>query len=275
MPLKVGDPVWLSSEKGASEPFYAGSVSEVKQGGARLVVHSADGSDHVVAAENVFPANPKGSSAPDHCALIHLNEPTVLENSRTRFGADDVYTYTGKILIAINPFAPIPVYTTDNMAKYVDKDIGAKGAAPHVYAMGEAAFKFVRRHRAPAAIIMSGESGSGKTETTKHTMRYLAWRSEALTKTAVGNQEKISTLADAILKTDPLLEAFGNAKTVRNNNSSRFGKMMRLHFENSGAVAGASIKTYLLEKSRSVAITGVPRPAPLADRCQRCRRPSR
>ena len=138
------------------------------------------------------------------------------------------------------------------MKDYVDKDIGAKGVEPSVYAMGEAAYKHVKRNKTPAALIMSGESGAGKTETTKHLMRYLAFRSEAVSKKTEGQLDK---LADAILSTNPLLEAFGNAKTVRNNNSSRFGKMMRLHFEQSGAVKGAFIKTYLLEKSRVVSIT--------------------
>lgn len=138
------------------------------------------------------------------------------------------------------------------MALYVDKEVGAKGVAPHVYAMGEAAYKHVKRHKTPAALVMSGESGAGKTETTKHLMRYLAWRSERVSGKAMG---KLGELANAILSTNPLLEAFGNAKTVRNNNSSRFGKMMRLHFEPFGSVSGAVIKTYLLEKSRTVAIT--------------------
>jgi myosin heavy subunit len=243
MPLKIGDAVWLRSEKGDTEPFTAGTISKVQQGGARLTVQWSNGKEVVAdtAKVDVFPANPPGSMAPDHCALIHLNEPTVLENTRARFVAGGIYTYTGKILIAVNPFADLPIYTQEAMTKYVDRDIGAKGAEPHVYAMGEAAFRFVRRHRAPAAIIMSGESGSGKTETTKHVMRFLAWRSESL---SPQNQGKLTTLADAILKTDPLLEAFGNAKTVRNNNSSRFGKMMRLHFEQSGAVRSPRPRTH-------------------------------
>ena len=133
------------------------------------------------------------------------------------------------------------------MPKYKDKDIGAKGLDPHVYAMGEAAFKHVKRFKAAACLVMSGESGAGKTETTKHLMRYLSFRSESLSGKTTGKlptsphisaylpisphiSGKLSALSDAILSTNPLLEAFGNAKTVRNNNSSRFGERMRRHF---------------------------------------------
>ena len=164
------------------------------------------------------------------------------------------------------------------MGRFVDKDVGAKGTEPHVYAMGEIAFKHVKRSRAAFALIMSGDSGAGKTETTKHLMRYLAALGDAQVhppppssssrllpssgdvpsprlahlphlprrppdptrlgahprskKAASG--DKLLKLADAILSTNPILEAFGNAKTVRNNNSSRFGKMMRLHFDQRG-----------------------------------------
>jgi len=230
-------------------------VTNVQQNGARVTVRRAQGGPEETldtSKHDIFPANVQGLTTNDHCALIHLNEPCVLENSKLRFLRDEIYTYTGKILVALNPFGPLPVYGESQMATYVDKEIGAKGLSPHLYAMGEAAYKHVKRHKSPSALVMSGESGAGKTETTKHLMRYLAWRSERVCGKAVG---KLGELANAILSTNPLLEAFGNAKTVRNNNSSRFGKMMRLHFEQNGSVSGAVIKTYLLEKSRAVAIT--------------------
>ena len=234
-----------------------GVVTNVQQNGARVTVKRADTKEEETldsAKADIFPANESDLMTDDHCALIHLNEPCVLENTRMRYTKDKIYTYTGKILVALNPFGPLSIYTDAIMAKYKDKDIGAKGLDPHVYAMGEAAFKHVKRHKTPAALIMSGESGAGKTETTKHLMRYLAWRSDS---TAVkgGSGAQLDKLADAILSTNPLLESFGNAKTVRNNNSSRFGKMMRLHFTTDGHVAGAFIKTYLLEKSRCVTVT--------------------
>jgi len=247
--------VWLRGSKESKEPFVSATVTNVQQNGARVTVKRSSGDPEETldtSKHDLFPANESGLKTTDHCALIHLNEPSVLENTKLRFTNDEIYTYTGKILVALNPFAPLPVYGEAQMAAYVDKEIGAKGVEPHVYAMGEAAYKHVKRHKTPAALVMSGESGAGKTETTKHLMRYLAWRSERVSGKAVG---KLGELANAILSTNPLLEAFGNAKTVRNNNSSRFGKMMRLHFEPNGSVSGAVIKTYLLEKSRAIAIT--------------------
>jgi len=239
--MRIGDPVWLRADKGAKEPFERGNVTNVQQNGARLTVKDASGNERAFDAQNadVFASNPLGSTASDHCGLIHLNEPSILENSRARYNNQIIYTYTGKILIAINPFEELPIYrcvtlpglpalapsrppgggpraagalvglcaepqqqrqrpglpyglshrcrppapphSDAAMGEYKDKDVGARGAEPHVYAMGEAAFRHVKRHKAPAAIVMSGESGAGKTETTKHIMRYLAWRSESTT----------------------------------------------------------------------------------------------
>ena len=222
--IKINDSVWLrAGAKGATDPFVPATVTNVQQNGARVTVKRASSTEEEVldtSKSDIFPANEKGMTAGDHCALIHLNEPCILENSKLRFASDSIYTYTGKILVALNPFGPLKIYGEEAMAKYKDKEIGAKGVEPHVYAMGEAAYKHVKRHKSPAALVMSGESGAGKTETTKHLMRYLAWRSESVSSKAVG---KLGQLADAILSTNPLLEAFGNAKTVRNNNSSRFG----------------------------------------------------
>ena len=126
------------------------------------------------------------------------------------------------------------------MKDHVDKELN-----PHVYSMGEAAYRSIVSDRASAALVMSGESGAGKTETAKHVMRYLAWRSNI---SSGGSGGLAKRLADMIVRTSPLLETFGNAKTVRNDNSSRFGKMMRLHFTESGVMVFAHIKTYLLEK---------------------------
>ena len=214
---KEKDKVWLRGAAKGKEPFVHGVVTNVQQNGARVTVKRADTKEEETldsAKADIFPANESDLMTDDHCALIHLNEPCVLENTRMRYTKDKIYTYTGKILVALNPFGPLSIYTDAIMAKYKDKDIGAKGLDPHVYAMGEAAFKHVKRHKTPAALIMSGESGAGKTETTKHLMRYLAWRSDS---TAVkgGSGAQLDKLADAILSTNPLLESFGNAKTVR------------------------------------------------------------
>jgi len=254
---KPGDSVWLRGNTKGGDPFEPAKVTNVQQNGARVTTQRKGAKEEETldsAKADIFPANEGGMMTNDHCALIHLNEPCVLENTKLRYTADKIYTYTGKILVALNPFGSLPIYGEKEMAPYKDKDIGAKGVDPHVYAMGEAAFKHVKRHKTPASLIMSGESGAGKTETTKHLMRYLAWRSDQSSIKA-GSGDKLDALADAILSTNPLLESFGNAKTVRNNNSSRFGKMMRLHFDATGHVSGAFIKTYLLEKSRCVTVT--------------------
>ncbi len=119
MPLKVGEAIWLRAQKGSAEPFIPGTVTNVQQGGARLTVKGSDGKEVALDNKNadVFAANPPGSTASDHCALIHLNEPSVLENSRQRFMSDDIYTYTGKILIAINPFHLLPIYRREALAE--------------------------------------------------------------------------------------------------------------------------------------------------------------
>ena len=169
--IKLDDDVWLrDSTKGTKEPFVKAKVINSQQGGKRITAKNSKTGEEVIcdlSSADIFPANPADQFAPDHCALIHLNEPCVLENSRGRYMEDKIYTYTGKILVALNPFGPLPIYSEDIMAKYKDKDIGAKGLDPHVYAMGEAAFKHVKRHKTPAALIMSGESGAGKTELLK------------------------------------------------------------------------------------------------------------
>ena len=245
---KLRDPAWLRTPAG----WVSATVARID--GTDVTLSTDAGEERLpLASDAVCLANKPGDSAEDHCGLIHMNEPSILENTRVRFEADHIYTYVGKICVALNPFAALQIYGDVEMAKYKDKEIGARGCPPHLYAMSEASYKVVRRVQATSCLVMSGESGAGKTETTKHRMRYLAWRSEGTSSEAGG--PKLDKLADAILSTNPLLEAFGNAKTVRNSNSSRFGKMMRLHFSGAGTVAGAQIKTYLLEKSRAVTIS--------------------
>ena len=110
---REAEPVWLRGAKGSSEPFIPAIVTNVQQGGARLTVKQADGSEQAYDTRNadLFASNPTGATASDHCALIHLNEPCVLSNSRVRFEANEIYTYTGKILVALNPFSSLPIYS--------------------------------------------------------------------------------------------------------------------------------------------------------------------
>ena len=235
------------------DPFIGGSCAAVEAAGTiKLKMDNGEEKSVDPSKVDVLAGNETGITASDHCALINMNEPCVLENSRLRFLDDAIYTLVGTIMIAINPFARIDIYGPERMKKYVGKQLGAHGVEAHLYGMGEAAYREMMRSKKPTALVMSGESGSGKTETAKHLMNYIAWCSEQADASSAGLAGK---LANMIIASSPLLEAFGNAKTVRNNNSSRFGKMMRLHFHPNGAMAGAYIKTYLLEKIRVVAIT--------------------
>ena len=240
-PLKQGDKVWLrDSDKTKGQMFVKGQLTGVASD--RCMVAHADGGAVVAKAPGeVYPANPADDAPSDHSALIHLNEPCILENTRQRYAKDLIYTFTGRILVAINPFQPLAIYGVDKIPEYSNRP-ASKPAPPHVYSVAERAYATMQRHGANQSIVMSGESGAGKTETTKHTMLYLASRAAKTT--------RLEALSEAILRSNPLTEAFGNAKTVRNNNSSRFGKFVKIYFSSSGAVAAAAIRTHLLARPR-------------------------
>ncbi|CAJ0571540.1 unnamed protein product, partial [Mesorhabditis spiculigera] len=202
-----------------------------------------DGKTIDVRADDVFPADAsKDTTVDDNCALMYLNEGSLLENSRRRFiNKHHIYTYVANILISINPYAEVPdLYSTKTMVSYRGKSIGQM--PPHVYAIADKAFRDMRRHGRSQSILVSGESGAGKTESQKAILRYLC---ENWGQTAGPIQQRL-------LETNPILEAFGNAKTSRNNNSSRFGKFVEIHFDNKNLVTGGHVSHYLLEKSRIV-----------------------
>lgn len=183
--------------------------------------------------------------------LTYLNEPGVLWNLKVRYEQDDIYTYTGSILIAVNPFMPMPhLYGKHMMEQYKDMDQGE--LSPHAYAIADASYRQMTGNQRSQAILVSGESGAGKTETSKHIMQYLAWLGGKLDASTI---EKDVNIEQKVLESNPLLEAFGNAKTVRNDNSSRFGKFTEIQFDSKGRISGAAIRTYLLERSRVVNIT--------------------
>ncbi|CAD5209205.1 unnamed protein product [Bursaphelenchus xylophilus] len=181
-----------------------------------------------------------GKDVDDNCALMYLNEGTLLENCKTRYSRKQIYTYVANILISINPYECLPdLYSTNAIAAYRGKSLGT--LPPHVFAIADKAYRDMKRHKESQSIIVSGESGAGKTETQKSILKYLCenWCSE-------GSR----SLEEHVLETNPILEAFGNAKTLRNNNSSRFGKFIEIHFQENGTVAGGHVSHYLLEKSR-------------------------
>ena len=179
--------------------------------------------------------------------LNALNEPVILHNLRQRFMKDLIYTYVSSILVACNPFKLLPIYTPEIMDKY--KDGGGRHQPPHIFAIADNAYRNLMADFKDQAVVISGESGAGKTETMKLVLQFLADVSGRAQKMAAAG-DKQESLEQQILKSNPVMEAFGNAKTTRNNNSSRFGKWTEIKFNRTGAIVGGSIINYLLEKSR-------------------------
>eukprot|EP01029_Cantina_marsupialis_P007646 TRINITY_DN185_c0_g4_i1.p1 TRINITY_DN185_c0_g4~~TRINITY_DN185_c0_g4_i1.p1 ORF type:complete len:2063 (-),score=796.14 TRINITY_DN185_c0_g4_i1:239-6427(-) len=177
--------------------------------------------------------------------LNDLNEPAILHDLRLRFEQDDIYTYVSSILIAVNPFKMLPIYTPEILDQYKDQNV--RDLPPHIFAIADNAYNNMLADGENQSVIISGESGAGKTESMKLILQYLAEVS-GRAQGASGNKEE--SLEQQILKSNPVMEAFGNAKTLRNNNSSRFGKWTEVQFNKQGAIIGGKIINYLLEKSR-------------------------
>ncbi|KAF0930186.1 hypothetical protein E2562_030841 [Oryza meyeriana var. granulata] len=187
--------------------------------------------------ESLEAANPEIlDGVDDLMQLSYLSEPSVLYNLQYRYSQDMIYTKAGPVLVAVNPFKKVPLYGNE----YIDAYRNKTKDSPHVYAIADSALREMKRDEVNQSIIISGESGAGKTETAKIAMQYLA---------SLGGGGGIEY---EILQTNPILEAFGNAKTLRNDNSSRFGKLIEIHFSTTGRICGAMIQTFLLEKSRVV-----------------------
>src|SRR3984885_818394 len=202
-----------------------------------------------VDAESVDKVNPaKFDKANDMAELTHLNEASVVHNLHMRYQADLIYTYSGLFLVTVNPYCPLPIYTNEYVNMY--KGRNREDTKPHIFAMADEAFRNLVDEGENQSILVTGESGAGKTENTKKVIQYLAAVAHSDSPVKKGAQH--SNLSQQILRANPILEAFGNAQTVRNNNSSRFGKFIRIEFTRTGTIAGAFIDWYLLEKSRVV-----------------------
>uniref|UniRef100_A0A669DYZ5 Myosin IXA n=1 Tax=Oreochromis niloticus TaxID=8128 RepID=A0A669DYZ5_ORENI len=187
---------------------------------------------------------PQPESQGDHadlCCLPELNERTLLDNLRSRFRQEKIYTYVGSILIVINPFKFLPIYNPKYVKMYDNHTLG--DLEPHIYAVADVAYHAMLQRQRNQCIVISGESGSGKTQSTNFLIHHL---------TALSQKGFASGVEQIILGAGPVLEAFGNAKTAHNNNSSRFGKFIQVNYQESGAVRGAYVEKYLLEKSRLV-----------------------
>uniref|UniRef100_A0A3P9IMR6 Myosin IXAa n=1 Tax=Oryzias latipes TaxID=8090 RepID=A0A3P9IMR6_ORYLA len=187
---------------------------------------------------------PQPDSQGDHadlCCLPELNERSLLDNLRSRFYQEKIYTYVGSILIGINPFKFLPIYNPKYVKMYDNHTLG--DLEPHIYAVADVAYHAMLERQRNQCIVISGESGSGKTQSTNFLIHHL---------TALSQKGFASGVEQIILGAGPVLEAFGNAKTAQNNNSSRFGKFIQVNYQESGTVRGAYVEKYLLEKSRLV-----------------------
>uniref|UniRef100_A0A8C7WC41 Unconventional myosin-IXa-like n=1 Tax=Oncorhynchus mykiss TaxID=8022 RepID=A0A8C7WC41_ONCMY len=192
--------------------------------------------------ERGFLPQPAGGEHPsDLCALPELTERALLESLRARFRQEKIYTYVGSILIVINPFQFLPIYNPKYVKMYDNHALGK--LEPHIYAVADVAYHAMLQRRRNQCIVISGESGSGKTQSTNFLIHHL---------TALSQKGFASGVEQIILGAGPVLEAFGNAKTAHNNNSSRFGKFIQVNYQESGTVRGAYVEKYLLEKSRLV-----------------------
>ena len=221
----------------------------------RVVLQLEDGGQREVSTESLDKVNPgKFDKADDMAELTHLNEASVIHNLHTRYQADLIYTYSGLFLVAVNPYCTLPIYGNDYVRLY--KGQSREDSRPHIFAVADSAFRKLVEEGESQSILVTGESGAGKTENTKKVIQYLAAVATSETPmTGRSPTRQLSNLSQQILRANPILEAFGNAQTVRNNNSSRFGKFIRIQFSRSGQVAGALIDWYLLEKSRVVKIS--------------------
>lgn len=184
--------------------------------------------------------------------LTCLNEASVLHNLKDRYYSGLIYTYSGLFCVVVNPYKRLPIYTEKIMERY--KGIKRHEVPPHVFAITDTAYRSMLQDREDQSILCTGESGAGKTENTKKVIQYLAYVAASKPKSNATPSPAliIGELEQQLLQANPILEAFGNAKTVKNDNSSRFGKFIRINFDASGYIAGANIETYLLEKSRAI-----------------------
>ncbi|XP_069044104.1 myosin-7 [Lepisosteus oculatus] len=228
------------------EEFVKGSI--VSRDGDKVTVETEKGKTVTVKECDIHPQNPpKFDKIEDMAMFTFLHEPAVLFNLKERYAAWMIYTYSGLFCVTVNPYKWLPVYNAEVVNAYRGKK--RTEAPPHIFSISDNAYQYMLTDRENQSILITGESGAGKTVNTKRVIQYFA------SIAAVGGKKDSAaankgTLEDQIIQANPALEAFGNAKTARNDNSSRFGKFIRIHFGTTGKLASADIETYLLEKSR-------------------------
>ncbi|XP_017086625.2 myosin heavy chain, muscle isoform X7 [Drosophila eugracilis] len=235
---------WIPDEK---EGYLLGEIKATK--GDIVSVGLQGGETRDLKKDLLQQVNPpKYEKAEDMSNLTYLNDASVLHNLRQRYYNKLIYTYSGLFCVAINPYKRYPVYTNRCAKMYRGKR--RNEVPPHIFAISDGAYVDMLTNHVNQSMLITGESGAGKTENTKKVIAYFATVG-ASKKTDEAAKSK-GSLEDQVVQTNPVLEAFGNAKTVRNDNSSRFGKFIRIHFGPTGKLAGADIETYLLEKARVI-----------------------
>ncbi|XP_061487662.1 myosin-7B isoform X1 [Rhineura floridana] len=241
---------WIPDEK---EAYVEVEIKE--SSGGKVTVETKDKKTLVVKEDDIQPMNPpKFDMIEDMAMLTHLNEASVLQNLKRRYSNWMIYTYSGLFCVTINPYKWLPVYTAPVVATYKGKR--RSEVPPHIYAIADNAYNDMLRNRENQSMLITGESGAGKTVNTKRVIQYFAIVAALGDSPGKKGQAPATktggTLEDQIIEANPAMEAFGNAKTLRNDNSSRFGKFIRIHFGPSGKLASADIDIYLLEKSRVI-----------------------
>ena len=240
--MKPYDPkksVWVPNK---ADGGYIEGLLESTEG--NKVTVKVNGEMKVFKEDQVCQINPpKFDCSDDMASLTYLGDACVLWNSSIRYVNELIYTYSGLFCIAINPYKRFPIYTLRTMEIYTGRR--RNECPPHIFAIAEGAYQGMMTSGMNQSILITGESGAGKTENTKKVISYFATICSSGKK-----KEGEASLEDKIVQTNPVLEAWGNAKTVRNDNSSRFGKFIRIHFNASGKLSGADMVVYLLEKSR-------------------------
>ncbi|XP_024420961.2 myosin-4 [Desmodus rotundus] len=230
---------------------YVKATVQSREGG-KVTAKTEGGATVTVKDDQVFSMNPpKYDKIEDMAMMTHLHEPAVLYNLKERYAAWMIYTYSGLFCVTVNPYKWLPVYNPEVVSAYRGKK--RQEAPPHIFSISDNAYQFMLTDRENQSILITGESGAGKTVNTKRVIQYfatIAVTGEKKKEESAPGGKLQGTLEDQIISANPLLEAFGNAKTVRNDNSSRFGKFIRIHFGATGKLASADIETYLLEKSR-------------------------
>ncbi|XP_039445218.1 myosin heavy chain, muscle isoform X29 [Culex pipiens pallens] len=235
---------WVPDEK---EGFVLGEIKATK--GELVTVGIPGGETKDFKKDLVGQVNPpKYEKCEDMSNLTYLNDASVLHNLRERYRAKLIYTYSGLFCVVINPYKRWPLYTMRVAKMYRGKR--RNEVPPHLFAVSDGAYVNMLTNHENQSMLITGESGAGKTENTKKVIAYFATIGASSKKSA--DEEKKISLEDQVVQTNPVLEAYGNAKTVRNDNSSRFGKFIRIHFTGSGKLGGADIETYLLEKARVI-----------------------